>query len=444
MSQKIDPNQARALDEALKQTPVRGKDRKRAWAILRESGLDAALDFLESAQAITQLQPPVPYRVWGREHIDSQALQQMDSAARLPIAVVGALMPDAHLGYGLPIGGVLATDNAIIPYAVGVDIACRMRLTVFDAGAGVLTNERKLLKDALTQQTRFGAGAKYDRGNLSEHPVLDNPDWRATPFLRGLYDTAVAQLGSSGGGNHFVEWGLFSLDEADKGLGIDKPGTYLALLSHSGSRGVGYKIANHYSKLAASQHPGLPKEVQHLAWFTLDSADGEEYWQAMNLAGAFASANHAVIHTRISKATGFKPLTTVENHHNFAWREQVDGQEMIVHRKGATPAGRDVLGVIPGSMGDPGYVVRGKGVAAAVNSAAHGAGRKMSRRQAKKTISRKEQKAYLREGGVELLDGGLDEAPQAYKSIEAVMAAQSDLVTIVGRFEPKMVRMARD
>jgi len=164
----------------------------------------------------------------------------------------------------------------------------------------------------------------------------------------------------------------------------------------------------------------------------------------MQLAGAFASANHAVIHQRITNATGLQPVATVENHHNFAWREQVGDQEVIVHRKGATPAGRDVLGVIPGSMGDPGYVVRGKGNAEAVNSAAHGAGRKMSRRQAKKTISRKELNAYLRERGVELLSAGLDESPQAYKSIEDVMSAQTDLVETVGRFEPKIVRMARD
>ena len=444
MSRKIDQHEARALEEALKETPVKGKDRRQAWALLRESGLDAALDFLSGAQQVTQLQSAVPYRVWGREHIDSQALLQMDNAARLPVAVAGALMPDAHLGYGLPIGGVLATDNAVIPYAVGVDIACRMRLTVFDVDEQALTTSRELLKESLMSQTRFGAGAKFEKDNLSEHDVLDRPEWRATPMLRDLYDTAIPQLGTSGGGNHFVEWGLFTLDAPDEGLSIGKPGTYLALLSHSGSRGVGFKIANHYSKLAMAQHPGLPKEVQHLAWFALDSEAGEEYWLSMELAGAFAAANHAVIHQRIAAATGFDTLAAVENHHNFAWREELEGKEVIVHRKGATPAGKGVLGVIPGSMGDPGYIVRGTGNTESVNSASHGAGRKMSRREARKTISRKDQNAYLRERGIELLGGGLDEAPQAYKSIEDVMAAQTDLVQTVGRFQPKIVRMARD
>jgi tRNA-splicing ligase RtcB len=444
MSRKVDAHEARALEEALKETPVKGKDRRQAWALLKKSGLDAALDFLNTAQQVTQLKPAVPYRVWGRENIDNQTLLQMDNAARLPIAVAGALMPDAHLGYGLPIGGVLATENAVIPYAVGVDIACRMRLTVFDVDDQALTTARDLLKDSLLSQTRFGAGAKFEKGDLSEHEVLDRPEWRATSLLRDLYDTGVAQLGTSGGGNHFVEWGLFTLDTPDAQLGIHKPGTYLALLSHSGSRGVGFKIANHYSKLAMAQHPGLPKDVQHLAWFALGSEAGDEYWTAMQLAGAFASANHAVIHQRIATATGFSTLATVENHHNFAWREELDGKEVIVHRKGATPAGKGVLGVIPGSMGDPGYIVRGTGNAESINSAAHGAGRKMSRRQAKQTISRKDQNAYLRQYGVELLSGGLDEAPQAYKSIGEVMAAQADLVQTLGRFEPKIVRMARD
>ena len=224
MSRKVDSHEARALEEALKATPVKGKDRRQAWALLRESGLDAALDFLNVAPQVTQLKPAVPYRVWGREHIDSQALLQMDNAARLPVAVAGALMPDAHLGYGLPIGGVLATDNAVIPYAVGVDIACRMRLTVFDMDEQALTTARDLLKDSLIAQTRFGAGAKFEPGNLSEHEVLDRPEWRATPLLRDLYDTAVTQLGTSGGGNHFVEWGLFTLDASDAQLGLASRG----------------------------------------------------------------------------------------------------------------------------------------------------------------------------------------------------------------------------
>ena len=204
------------------------------------------------------------------------------------------------------------------------------------------------------------------------------------------------------------------------------------------------EIKRAYRKLARELHPELPKEVEHLAWFDMDSAEGQEYWLAMQLAGRFASANHAVIHKRIERATGLQVLATVENHHNFAWEEQVDDRSVIVHRKGATPAGRGVLGIIPGSMGDPGYVIAGKGSDAALNSASHGAGRLMSRTQAKKTIGRKDVKDYLKKHAVELISGGLDEAPQAYKPIQAVIDAQLDLINIVGEFQPKIVRMANE
>jgi tRNA-splicing ligase RtcB len=443
MSQ-IDAKSANALNKALKESPVDAKDRNQAWEIMRESGLEPALQYLASAKKQIVLKDPAPYQVWGKEGIEEGALDQMRAASMVPVSVAGALMPDAHLGYGLPIGGVLATDNAVIPYAVGVDIACRMRLTVFDANETDLHKRSDLMKKALVEQTRFGAGAIFLPSNRSQHPVLDHPDWKATPLLERLHSLAVEQLGSSGGGNHFVEWGLFTLDEGDETLGIDDPGTYLALLSHSGSRGVGFKIANYYSKLAQEQRPGLPKEVEHLAWFTLDEEAGHEYWLSMQLAGEFASANHAVIHNRITGTTGLTPIATVENHHNFAWEEKVNGQNVIVHRKGATPAGKGVLGVIPGSMGDPGFVVKGKGNSESLNSASHGAGRRMSRRQANKTITRKEQLDYLKKLDVKLIGGGLDEAAQAYKRIEEVMAAQADLIEVVGKFEPKIVRMADD
>jgi tRNA-splicing ligase RtcB len=194
--------------------------------------------------------------------------------------------------------------------------------------------------------------------------------------------------------------------------------------------------------------PGLPQGVKHLAWFALDSAQGQEYWHAMQLAGLFASANHHVIHERVARAAGLTAIASVENHHNFAWREtvEVDGQprEAIVHRKGATPAGKGILGIIPGSMGDAGYVVAGQGSAAALNSASHGAGRKMSRSKAKQSITQRDLKEYLRKANVTLIGGGLDEAPQAYKRIDKVIAAQADLVRVLGRLHPRIVRMADD
>ncbi|MEK9164726.1 MAG: RtcB family protein, partial [Chloroflexota bacterium] len=271
-----------------------------------------------------------------------------------------------------------------------------------------------------------------------------DPAWNETPLLKSLKPTAYNQLGTSGTGNHFVEWGTFSIKEADSQLGLE-PGDYLALLSHSGSRAVGFKIANAYSQLAADLHPGLDKTVRHLAWLDLDSEPGQEYWLSMELAGRFASANHTVIHRRVAGAVGLKEIASVENHHNFAWRETLpDGRKVIVHRKGATPAGRGVMGIIPGSMGDAGYVIRGKGEPAALSSASHGAGRQMSRKAALNSVTKTMRDLYLRERGIILLGGGLDESPQAYKPIEAIVAAQNDLIEIVGKFTPKMVRMAEE
>jgi tRNA-splicing ligase RtcB len=394
---------------------------------------------------------PLPYRVWGAAFIDDEARKQMDNAVRLPISVMGALMPDAHVGYGLPIGGVLATDNAVIPYAVGVDIACRMRISIFPLSPIVIGQKSAQFKKALMEETRFGAGVIWRSNEQVEHPVMDDPDWLATDLLRSLKNTAYNQLGTSGTGNHFVEWGSFKLDADDNVMGLEK-GSYLALLSHSGSRGVGFKIANHYSKLAQDMMPTLDPAVRVLAWFDLDSHYGQEYWLSMELAGRFASANHEVIHRRVAKAMGYKPIASIENHHNFAWKETIPApagsnsseREVIVHRKGATPAAMGVYGIIPGSMGDAGYVVRGRGEVSSINSASHGAGRAMSRRKAVESITKTERDKYLGSRNITLLGGGMDEAPQAYKRIDEVIDAQRDLVDIVGSFTPQMVRMADD
>ncbi|MDQ4129017.1 MAG: RtcB family protein, partial [Actinomycetota bacterium] len=262
---------------------------------------------------------PLPYGVWGADLIEAGTAAQMEGAMRLPVAVGGALMPDAHLGYGLPVGGILATEGAVIPWAVGVDIACRMRLSVFDISPGLLDERGDDLAEVLLRNTNFGAGSKFKESRRPEHEVLEDSAWEATPFLRGLKETGQAQLGTSGSGNHFVEWGLFEalggVDEArtepEEGVrqegaeDVFEPGRrYLALLSHSGSRGVGFKIANRYSKIAKERHPRLEGSVADLAWLDLDSEEGEEYWISMQLAGRFASANHAVIHDKISKALG--------------------------------------------------------------------------------------------------------------------------------------------
>jgi tRNA-splicing ligase RtcB len=400
---------------------------------------------IETVRVDDALRPePLDFRTWGAEGIDEGAFTQMKNSLRLPISAAGALMPDAHIGYGLPIGGVLATRDAVIPYAVGVDIACRMRLSIYDMSPNVLGQQKEKYANAIRDWTSFGAGGKWSGKQRAEHEVLDDADWKATRLLKSLRDKAQEQLGTSGTGNHFVEWGEFELEEDAPDLFL-KAGKYLALLSHSGSRGVGFKIANEYSKLAMDLHPTLEPAVRHLAWLPMDTEAGHEYWISMELAGRFASANHRVIHERVAKAVGLKEKTHVENHHNFAWREKLeDDSDVIVHRKGATPAGKGVLGVIPGSMGDPGYVVRGKGLAQSLNSASHGAGRKLGRKQAINSITKLERDRYLQERGVTLLGGGIDESPQAYKDIETVIRAQHDLVDIVGKFTPRIVRMATE
>ncbi|MGV3721603.1 MAG: RtcB family protein, partial [Actinomycetota bacterium] len=220
------------------------------------------------------------------------------------------------------------------------------------------------------------------------------------------------------------------------------PGTYVALLSHSGSRGAGAMTPSHYSKLAMKLHPELPQELRRLAWLDLGSEPGQEYWAAMNLMGEYAAANHALIHQKVHRALGAELIAGVENHHNFAWKERHGDKELIVHRKGATPAGEGVLGVIPGSMATPGFVVRGKGSPTSLLSASHGAGRVMSRTAATKQFRWEQIKPVLAERGVQLLSAGIDENPFVYKDIHQVMAQQGDLVEVVARFDPRIVRMA--
>lgn len=418
----------------------------RRESVAAQAAADALPQQTEAGEEIVAglREQPLEYSVWGAGGIDAGAVEQMQNALRLPVAVAGSLMPDAHIGYGLPIGGVLATHESVIPYAVGVDIACRMRLSVYNASPVVLGQHKNRFADAILNNTKFGAGKAWHGKERAQHDVLDDAAWKETRLLRSLQDKAAEQLGTSGSGNHFVEWGAFELEDDAPELGL-KAGKYLALLSHSGSRAVGFKIANEYSRIAMSLHPRLDKAARHLAWLPLEREAGQEYWHAMELAGRFASANHHVIHQRVSQAAGLQEIASVENHHNFAWKEKLaNGDEAIVHRKGATPAGAGVLGVIPGSMGDAGYVVSGKGLPSSLNSASHGAGRKMGRKAALSAITRKQRDDYLKARGVLLLGGGLDESPQAYKDIETVIAAQSELVRVLGKFTPKIVRMANE
>ncbi len=408
---------------------------------LAYAALPAEMRVPVQKENVFELRTETPaYTIFGRENIEDSAVGQMNIAMRLPISVAGALMPDAHHGYGLPIGGVLATEvDKIIPFAVGVDIACRMCLSVFELEASYLDKNSHKLKNMLLKNTCFGTGMGMEKP--LEDEIWENPDWKATKLIKELHDKATKQIGSSGTGNHFVEWGIVEITTEPNEFGLPA-GKYLSLLSHSGSRGFGAAIAGHYSKLAMEKTK-LPTEAKHLAWLDMNTQEGQEYWISMNLAGEYASANHHHIHRRMATDLALKPVKIIENHHNFAWKETLhDGRQVMVHRKGATPANSSEIGIIPGSMTKPGFVVRGKGLPASLSSASHGAGRMMSRTKAKQNITQDAWQRALVEEGVQLIGADLDEAPMAYKDIRQVMAFQQDLVEVLAAFYPKIVRMA--
>lgn len=375
--------------------------------------------------------------IYGREHIDQETLHQMFTAMKLPIAVKGALMADAHVGYGLPIGGVVAAYNAVMPYGVGMDIGCRMCMTIYPDPPEIIQTKREHLVNILIDNTRFGLAEFKDIGH---HELMERQEFREIPFLKPLQKKFYEQLGTSGHGNHFVDMGYLVVEEFSEDLGLE-PGEYFAILTHSGSRNFGSEIAKHYTRIAQKKL-GITGEGAKLAWLDLDSEEGQEYWQAMTLAGDYSAANHRIIHQKLSKALGGKPLKTVENHHNFAWKEKLpDGSELVIHRKGATPAGISDTGIIPGNMVSPAFVVSGKGNEDSLNSASHGAGRLHSRRKAKSIFTAEKLKKVLKQHNVELIGGALDESPAAYKDIHQVMEAQKDLVNVLAQFYPKIVRM---
>jgi len=375
-----------------------------------------------------------PTFVYGREIIEDGALEQIDIASRLPIAVHAALMPDAHSGYGLPIGGVWATNNVVVPYAVGLDIGCRMQLSVFDIPESESYDMHDRLVNILEANTIFGVGHAMDI--KITHPVLEHEAFQIPELKKkNVLEKAIRSLGTSGAGNHFVEFGITTMPDTGK--------KYLSVLSHSGSRGVGSTIGEVYTKIAMEKCQ-LEDKAKYLAWLSLDDQDGKDYWSAMTMAGAFAKANHDIIHSRIEHALAVRKIARFENFHNFAWKEMWNGHEVIVHRKGATPAGLGVEGLIPGSNTTNTYIVRGKGNADTLCSSSHGAGRKMSRNEATETFTMEEFRANLKNAGVTLIGGSLDECSMAYKDIDEVMSYQKDSVEAIGAFRPWVVRMAEE
>lgn len=394
------------------------------------------------------------YAIYGKENIEEGALTQMNNVMSLPVVSSGALMPDAHQGYGMPIGGVCAADNAVIPYAVGVDIGCRMMMTVFVNTDPIIFNDRlalgyRLLKQSLKDSTYFGGYSCPEVKN--SHKIMDDPRWALVDDLKlekfngqSLKDRAWRQLGTSGGGNHFVEFGQYTTaSDLTKWNGKDAQNSCIALMSHSGSRALGHTIASFFTKLASEINP-LPKPLDELSWLSMDSHEGQLYYKLMELCGDYSAANHECIHKSVAISAGleYESKQVIANHHNYAWIEKINGKDMYVHRKGATPAQLGTVGIIPSSMATKAYVVIGKGNEESLCSASHGSGRAMSRSQALKNIKKDDVDKMLLDNKVELISAGLDESPQAYKNIESVMGYQSELVTKIAEFQPRIVRMA--
>jgi len=384
---------------------------------------------------------PIHYYIYGEDGIDELSKKQMEVAMRLPVTFAGALMPDGCAGYGLPIGGVLATtEDVVIPYAVGKDIGCRMSLTILDAGADYLEKYNDRAIEALVYNTAFGLDGVLPFKQY--HPLFDKSEFREIPVLKKLREKAVMQLGSSGKGNHFVDICEIKMP-TNNALELSE-GKYIGILSHSGSRGLGANIADYYTTIA-KETCRLPRQAGPFAWLSLNTEAGQEYWKCMEIAGDYSAVNHECIHYNVAKALRLKPLVCVSNHHNFAWRDMLpNGRTIIIHRKGATPAHLGELGIIPGSMTAPGYIVSGKGCAESLYSASHGAGRIMSRLDARNSVSRYALKKLLAEKNVTLIGGNTEEAPQAYKRIDKVMESQKELVSIEGKIIPRIVRMSEE
>lgn len=380
----------------------------------------------------------ISYNVWGKDIVPDNALEQMDTVMRMPRVVGGALMPDAHKGYAMPIGGVAVLDNAISPSFVGYDIACRMTMSILDINPTTFMQHRDDIATIMQSVSAFGMGASFEGENKRDHSVMDNPLWDELAHVKQLKDLAWQQLGSSGGGNHFFDAMLGEVVQEVDWLPFPEGYKFVAIVTHSGSRGVGHKLATYYVKQAEKYTSRIAKNIpKGYEWLDLDTEMGQEYVAVMNLMGDYAQANHHLIHSHFSKESDIGILLQFENHHNFAWVEE---GTKIIHRKGATPAGLNVPGIIPGTSGTPSYLVKGLGNSASFSSSSHGAGRPFSRTEA---YRRHDQNKVNEKMGDDILTFGLnpDETFLAYKDIDEVMLAQQDLVTPVAKLLPKIVIM---
>jgi tRNA-splicing ligase RtcB (3'-phosphate/5'-hydroxy nucleic acid ligase) len=377
----------------------------------------------------------VPIRVWepSGHPLESLVLQQARQVASLPITEAVCLMPDAHFGIGGPVGGVIATRGAVVPALVGVDIGCGMIATRTDLTASMLEGRHAAVRAAIEAGVPVGGpGVKGSWEERRGTPAAVEREWDTLDrrFERILSkhprikaSPARTQLGTLGGGNHFIE---VCLDESRAAW----------LMVHSGSRGVGNRIGTYFAQRAREQARILRRRLpdEALAWLDEGTPLFDDYVEAVGWAQDYARANREEMMDLVLEAMrrhlpGFEVTGEAVNcHHNYVERERHFGEEVWLTRKGAIRAGAGELGIIPGSMGARSYIVRGKGSAESFQSCAHGAGRRMSRNAAQKAFSLDDLKSQT-EGVICRKDKGvLDEIPGAYKSIDEVMANQSDLV----------------
>lgn len=378
-----------------------------------------------------------PIKLWLPDP-DADTLQQAKNLANLPgIQNHIALMPDAHVGFGMPIGGVAATKDIIIPNAVGVDIGCGVCAVKCSLGNPGPKHLRKILAGLRQAIPRgFKHHKKSQPASYMPKPSK-GMSLSSLPVVSKEYSSGRSQLGTLGGGNHFIE-----IQQDENG--------YLWLMIHSGSRNIGYKVANHYNQLAVELNTqrGMPIPSQwQLASLPLSSEHGQLYHAEMRYCVDFALANRALMMERtidVMQAqcapVSFGEMVNVA--HNYAAKEHHFGKNVIVHRKGATRAGKDETGIIPGSQGAASYIVKGKGNEESFCSCSHGAGRKLGRKQAQRKLDFEKEVASL-EGQhiIHAIRGkrDLEEAPGAYKDIEEVIQRQADLITPRTRLKPLAV-----
>jgi len=376
----------------------------------------------------------LPVKMW-LDDIEDGALEQAKNLANLPFAFKHiALMPDSHQGYGMPIGGVLATKKVIIPNAVGVDIGCGM-CAVKTSLQAIQRNKLQQIVDRV--KDLVPVGFEWHKSAQNEENMPERKAKEYMPIVWQQYEKAMHQVGTLGGGNHFIEIQKGSDD-------------HIWIMIHSGSRNIGKKVADHYNQIATEINERwfsqVPKSWQ-LAFLPIDTPEAKQYRSEMEYCVDFALANRQLMMERTQRAfqeivsnVGFEPIINIA--HNYAVMEHHFKTNVMVHRKGATQAREGQLGIIPGSQGTKSYIVRGKGNPESFMSCSHGAGRKMGRKQAIRELNLVEEQALLDSQGIihsitEAKD--LEEAPSAYKNIDVVMENQADLVDIVVHLEPLAV-----